>query len=137
MAIEFPIECFKRVPFIEQGGCTLAILGPNWVGQAFLMQIRNNKGDFGTPLVSLTGQAAGTQGISATYDPLYIYNDAGNTAPATKLLIQIDETTVENLALNNPTNTPLVLHYDIHVGTGLTKRVEFFGTFTIQPGVSI
>ena len=134
MAAKLPIYAFKRVPFID----SVAILGPNYTGAAFAMHIRNNTGDTGTPLVPLATAAAGTQGISVTYDASYIYNEAGNTAPASLILIQIDEATLEALTLNNPANEPMVLYYDLHVTpTGQAKRVELLGAFTIYPGVTI
>jgi hypothetical protein len=102
------------------------------------MHIRNQPGDTGTPLLSLATATAGSQGISVTYSPAYVYNDAGSTAPASLILIQIDEATLEALSLNNPTNSPLVLAYDLHVTPSVgAKRVELFGTFTIDPGVTI
>ena len=134
MAAKLPIYAFKRVPFLD----SVAILGPDYTGAAFAMHIRNNNGDTGTPLVSLAGATAGTQGISVTYDAAYIYNEAGNTAPASLILIQIDEATLEALTLNNPANEPMVLYYDLHVTpSGGVKRVELLGTFTIYPGVTI
>ena len=134
MAAKLPLSVFKRVPFIDD----VAILGPNYTGAAFAMHIRNNTGDTGTPLVSLANATAGTQGISVTYEAAYVYNEAGDTAPASLISIQIDEATLESLTLNNPTNEPMVLYYDLHVTpTGQAKRVELLGTFTIYPGVTI
>ena len=134
MAAELNIAAFKRVPFVD----SVAILGPNYTGAAFAMHIRNHNGDTGTPLVSLATAAAGTQGISVTYDAAYAYNDVGDTAPASKILIQIDEATLEALSLNNPTEKPVVLAYDLHVTpAGGVKRVELFGQFIINPGATI
>jgi hypothetical protein len=134
MPAKLDLTAFKRVPFVDD----VAILGPNYTGAAFAMHIRNNNGDTGTPLVSLAGATAGTQGISVTYNAAFVYNAAGAVAPASLILIQIDETTLEALALNNPANTPLVLYYDLHVTpTGGVKRVELHGSFTIQPGATI
>ncbi len=138
MAAELNLPAFKRVPFLEPDGCTVAIVGPNYTGAAFAMHIRNRSGDTGVPLISLVNAAAGVQGISVTYDAAYIYNDAGDTAPASKILIQVDEATLEALSLNNPTDKPVILAYDLHVTpTGQPKRVEFFGQFIINPGTTI
>lgn len=134
MAAEINIAAFKRVPFVDD----IAILGPNYTGAAFLMHVRNRMGDTGTPLITLTGATAGTQGISVTYDAAYIYNEAGDTAPASLIKIQIDESTLEALAMNNPSQKAVVLDYDLHLTpTGQPKRVELFGTFTINPGATI
>lgn len=134
MAANLNIAAFKRTPFIDD----IAILGPNYTGATFLMHIRNKNGDTGTPLISLAGATAGTQGISVTYNAAYIYNEAGDTAPASLILIQIDEATLEALALNNPADKPVELAYDLHVTpSGGIKRVELFGQFIINPGSTI
>jgi hypothetical protein len=134
MAAELPISAFKRVPFVDD----IAILGPDHRTSAFLMHIRNRQGDTGAPLVTLATASAGTQGISCTYNAAYIYNDEGDTAPASLIAINISEATLEGLAPSNPTNAPVVLHYDLHVTpSGGVKRVEMYGTFTIYPGVTI
>jgi hypothetical protein len=134
MAAKVPLEAFKRVPFVDD----VAILGPNYTGAAFSMHIRNRNGDTGTPIVSLANAAVGVQGISVTYIAAYAYNEAGAVAPASLILIQIDEATLEALALNNPSNEPVVLNYDLHVTpVGGVKRVELLGTFTINPGATI
>lgn len=134
MAAELNIAAFKRVPFVDD----IAILGPNYTGAAFAMHIRNRNGDTGTPLVSLAGATAGTQGVSVTYDATYVYNDVGDTAPASLIKIQVDEATLEALSLNNPTDKPVVLAYDLHLTpSGGIKRVELFGQFIINPGATI
>lgn len=125
----------KRVPFVDD----VAILGQNYTGAAFTMHIRNAPGDTGTPIVTLATAAAGLQGISVTYNAAYVYNAAGDSAPASLILIQIDEATLEALSLANPTAGALVLYYDLHVDPAgaAPKRVELRGTFTIDPGVTI
>lgn len=134
MAAELNIAAFKRTPFVDD----VAILGPNWTGAAFLMHIRNKNGDTGTPIISLATATAGTQGISVTYNAAYVYDDAGSTAPASIVLIQIDEGTLEALALNNPSNKPVELVYDLHVTpSGGRKAVELYGQFIINPGATI
>lgn len=134
MAAELNIAAFKRTPFVDD----VAVLGPNWTGAAFLMHIRNKNGDTGTPLISLATATAGTQGISVTYNAAYVYDDAGSTAPASLVLIQIDEGTLEALALNNPTDKPVELAYDLHVTpSGGRKAVELYGQFIINPGATI
>ncbi|WP_146215330.1 hypothetical protein [Blastomonas natatoria] len=139
--MNLPLLAYKRVPFLDPDGATLVIIGPNWSGAAFKMDLRQNPGDTGTAILSITGATAGSQGISATYDAAYAYVDAQGqpaTAPATKVMIQIDEATIEGLDLGTPTDKPLVLHYDLHITpSGEPKRVYCEGTFTIKPGVTI
>lgn len=134
MAAELNISAFKRTPFVDD----IAILGPDYTGAAFLMHIRNKNGDTGSPLISLAGATAGSQGISVAYDADYIFNSSGDTSPASIITIQIDEATIEAISLNNPTEKPLDLVYDLHVTpTGEPKRVELFGQFIIRPGSTI
>lgn len=141
MAANITLEADKRVPFVEADGATIVFVGEDWTGAAFAMHIRNNPGDTGTPVVSLAGATAGTQGLSVAYDAAYIYVDETGeeiTAPASLLLIQIDEATLEALSLGTPANEALTLHYDIHVTpSGGVKRVVAEGKFIINPGVTI
>lgn len=141
MAVNLPLLAYKRVPFVEPDGATIVIIGPNWSGATFKMELRQDPGDTGAALVSLGNNGAGSQGISASYVASYAYVDANGaaaTAPATKMLIQIDEATLEALSLGTPTDEPVVLHYDLHITpSGSPKRVFCAGTFTIKPGVTI
>jgi hypothetical protein len=141
MAVNLPLLAYKRVPFLEPDGATIVIIGPNWSGATFKMELRNNPGDTGTALLTLNNAAAGSQGISATYASSYSYVDAQGqpaTAPATKVLIQIDEATIEALLLGTPPDKPLELVYDLHIApSGEPKRVYCEGAFTIKPGVTI
>lgn len=138
MAVELPIGAFKRVPF---GGATgdadIPVVGVDWSGAAFKLDIRVDPGDTGTPLVSLTSASAGSQGISATYEAGYVLPD-GTSAPATIIRPQIDEATLEALDLSTRPSSPLELFYDLHVTpSGEPKRVVCFGAFTIYPGVTV
>ena len=134
MAANFPLSAFKRVPFLTE----IAILGPDYTGADFAMHVRNFEGDTWSPLISLADATAGTQGVSVTYDAALIYDDAGSEAPASFIAIQIDEATLEALALNNPTSGPLELSYDLHITPiGGVKFVAAYGKFTIYPGVTI
>ncbi|MGL4640534.1 MAG: hypothetical protein ACRCVX_12500 [Shewanella sp.] len=136
-----PLVAFKRVPFVDDDGCTLAFVGLDWSSAAFLMHIRNLQGDTGAPLVALTNAGVGTQGISALYAPVFPYPNDSNaivTGAATKILVQIDEATLENLALGTPYKDAVTLHYDIHcTPPGLAKRIIAYGEFVIKPGVTI
>lgn len=140
MAAQILLTAFKRVPFLDLDGVTFAFVGENWTGAAFAMHIRNNPGDTGSALISLSGASAGSQGVSVTYDADYLYVDKGVeiTAPASLVLVQIDEATLEALSLGTPSDDPVELHYDLHVTpSGGTKRVAAYGAFNLMPGVTI
>lgn len=137
MAVNLPLLAYKRVPFLEPDGTTFVIVGPNWASAAYRMQIRQRPGDTGAALITLTTAAAGSQGISASYVAEYALPD-GTEAPATKVLIQIDEATLESLQMGTPYDQPVELFYDLHITpSGGTKINYCGGKFTIAPGVTI
>lgn len=142
MAVTVPLGAYKRVPYVEPDGVTWAFVGYNWTGAAFLMHIRPSWGDTATPLISLAGAAAGSEGISVSYDASYSYEDPQTgetvTAPASKVLVQINEATLEALALGTPPDEAVELVYDLHVTpSGGVKRVAVQGSFSIYPGSTI
>lgn len=139
MAAKFDITAFKRVPFGgASGNADIVILGLDWSGATFKMEIRTNPGDTGTALVSLTNASAGAQGISATYNATYAHPVTGAEVPATIIRPLINETTIEGLALGARPSDPVDLFYDLHVTpSGSTKRVIMRGKFVIDPGVTI
>lgn len=141
MSVTIDLSADKRVPFLDEDGATIVFVGENFAGGSYAMHIRNNPGDTGAPILGLAGAAAGTQGISVTYDADYIYVDekgVEQTGPASLVLIQIDEATIEALSLGTPTDKPVILHYDLHVTpSGAPKRVVSQGKFIINPGVTI
>jgi len=141
MAVTIDLEADKRVPFIDEDGATIVFIGEDYSGGAYAMHVRNNPGDTDTPILSLAGATAGTQGISVTYDPAYVYVDetgTEQTGPASLVLIQVDEATLEALSLGTPTDEPVVLYYDLHITpSGAPKRIVSQGKFIINPGVTI
>ena len=142
MAVRIDLEAYKRVPFVESDGATIVFFGLSWADASWLMHIRQNPGDTGAALVTLSTAAAGTEGISATLDPAYTYVDPKTkeevTGVATKVLIQIDESTLEALSLGSPASCPLQLRYDLHVTpSGEPKQLPVHGKFTLHPGVTI
>lgn len=141
MSVTIDLTAYKRVPFIDEDGATIVFVGENFAGGAYAMHLRGNPGDTGAPILSLAGAAAGTQGISVTYDAEYIYEDEKGVeqeGPASLVLIQINETTLEGLSLGTPTDKPVALYYDLHVTpSGAPKRVVSQGKFIINPGVTI
>lgn len=141
MAPDIPLTAYKRVPFLDEDGVTIAFPGENFAGGAYAMHIRGNPGDTGVAILSLAGAAPGSQGISVTYDTDYVYVDETGTeqeGPASLVLIQIDEATLEGLSLGTPTDKAVTLYYDLHVTpSGSFKRVVAQGKFIIYPGVTI
>jgi hypothetical protein len=135
LPVAIPITVMsKRVPWVED----IALEGPNYSGATFRMELRQNPGDTGTALVTLTNAAAGSQGISATYNAAYVDPETTQTFAATVIVIQIDETTMEGLASATPSSSAVELHYDIHVTpSGGVKFLLCGGAFTYYPGVTI
>lgn len=136
------LEADKRVPFVDEDGATWVFVGEDWSGATFAMHIRNNPGDTGTPIISLATVAPGSQGISCTLNPAYVYFDPwlkeDVTAAASLVLCQINEATLEALSLGTPYEKPLILNYDLHVTpVGGMKRVAVQGRFILNPGVTI
>lgn len=142
MAAIINLEADKRVPFVDEDGATWVFFSEDWDDATFAMHIRQNPGDTGAAVVSLTNATAGTQGISATFDPAFVVTDPETnedvTGPATLILCQINESTLEAISLGTPSDKPVEFHYDLHVTpTGGVKRVVAEGKFTIKPGVTI
>ena len=138
MAVKLDIAAFKRVPWGgASGAADIDVAGVDWSAAAFKLDIRVSPGDTTTPLVSLTNAAAGSQGISATYDAGYVMPDS-ELVGATIIRPQIDEATLEALALGARASDPVALSYDLHITpAGGVKTVLCFGAFTIMPGVTI
>lgn len=134
MTARLDIPAFKRVPFDDD----VAIIGENLSAATFLMHIRANRGDTGTPLVTLSNASPPSAGVSATYNSAYQWQENGEvlTAPASLVRIIIAEATLEALSLGTPYDEPVALFYDLHATTD-TKRVQFGGKFILKPGVTI
>lgn len=136
------LEADKRVPFVDPDGATWVFIAEDWADATFAMDIRHNPGDTGDPVISLGTETAGTEGISATVDPAYVFVDPETgeevTASATLVLCQIDEATLEALDLPTPADKSAVYYYDLHVTpSGGVKRVAVSGKFIVNPGVTI
>ena len=136
MSVNLPISIDKRTGFTDE----IVIIGPDYSAAAFKIDIRNQKGDTGTALIALVTADSGSQGISATYDAAYVFDNNGTeeTAPASIITIQIDEATIEALDLGNPAREVVDLVYDLHItpSVGL-KFVQCGGSFKIDPGSTI
>lgn len=138
VAIRWDLVAWRRTPFGGAiGDGDFVEEGIDWSGATFRMELRDEPGNTATALVTLTNAAAGSQGISASYNAAW-EDDAGNVVGATTIRVQIDEATLEALALASDPAQDRVLHYDLHVTpSGQPKRVAWYGTFTLKPGVTI
>jgi hypothetical protein len=132
-------QVWRHAPF---GGATgdsdIELMGIDWSGASFAMEVRPEPGGSGGALVDLSTAAAGSQGISAIWDAAYVHPDTGLVVGATVIRIQIDETTLEAVdwGANDPSE-PLDLVYDLTVTPlGLPKFVFLFGKFRLYPGVT-
>ncbi|UAB76947.1 hypothetical protein INR77_08810 [Erythrobacter sp. SCSIO 43205] len=124
----------KRVPFDK----TIAKMGVDYSGATMLCHIRNEPGDTGTPLVTLSNAAPPSEGLSVTYDASYPDPEGVLVDGASKVRMIVSEATLEALDTASPTSNALVLYYDIHLTpSGGTKFVFCSGKFTINPGVTV
>lgn len=125
---------------------TLECQGLDLTGGTFALQIRSYRDAPGDPLVSLTNQTAGTQGLSVVVSTV-------DDMPVSVITIQINETTIEGLlpfavtsgvanrkaaTVTDPTASDVKLAYDLHVtATGIPKQRFVEGTFTIKAGATV
>lgn len=139
MAFELNWLAWKQVPW---GGATgdqdMTYYGQNWSAATFKMQIRLGLAETGAALITLTNAAAGTQGISATYNAAIIDLETGKVVGGTIIRPQIDAATLIALALGSPVTSDVVLYADLHITpSGLPKRLVRYGTFTVKPGSTL
>lgn len=129
----------KRTPWGGiSGNADIVVLGVDWSDATFKLQIRAEPGDSGDPIVELANASAGAEGISAQYVTAYSVPDSDEVVAATIIRPQIDEATLEALALAADTAKLMQMHYDIHATvTGIGKFVMVAGIFSIAPGVTI
>lgn len=126
------IRANKRVPFDD----TIALMAFDYSSATFQMQIRNEPGDQGAPLVGLGAFASG-QGISCTYDPEFPDPEDGEPG-ASIIRIQIAEATLEGLPYASDPAAERRFFYDLHVTpAGGTKYVFSAGAFVVVPGVTL
>ncbi|PTR08671.1 MULTISPECIES: hypothetical protein [unclassified Novosphingobium] len=127
----------KRVPW---GGASanadLVLVGTDWSAAAFSMSFAATQGGTAIADIQLANAAAGSQGISASYDASYVHPETGAVVGATTIRPQIDEASLEALVWGSDPTANLVLHYDLLVTpVGGVQQVFCYGTFTIQPGI--
>lgn len=140
MAVELNISTWRHVPF---GGATgngdIVVIGADFSTATFAMQIRATPGAADPALVSLVNAAAGSQGISVSYDAAYPLFD-GSTAPASTIRIEIARVSIEtDIPVAAKPEDPAVCYYDLQVApsySGARSEVLAFGSFSVFPGVT-
>lgn len=139
MAFQLDISVFKHTQWGGAiGNADLITLGKDWSAATFKLEVRTAKAAAGAALITLNNATAGSEGVSATYDPDYVDPENGEVAGATIIRPQIDEATLSGLAAASPASADRVLYYDLHVTpSGLPKRVYCYGAFTVDPGVTV
>ena len=102
-------------------------------------QVRPEQGATGTPIITLSLQAAGVQGVSLSFDPGIVDTDNGLKVGASIFRLQIDAGTLLGIDWGHtPPSEPLVLWYDLLITLpGVAEFPLFFGSFTVFPGVTI
>lgn len=147
----------RYVPFIR----TMALVGYDLTGAAFIMQVRDRK-DGGTLRADLaTVASASAEGVRLVYagsDTVAAHVTAGrltnaiyeavNSATGAKYAaadivavsqigIRINETTMEAMPLGDPAGSNELLYWDIQITPlGSTKDVYAYGNFAVRAGVT-
>lgn len=108
--------------------------GVDWSGAAFVWAFGASAG--GAAVITLVNQAAGTEGVSAVYDPDLVHPISGAIVGGTIITPLIAEAAFEGLAWGSDPDAAKVLHHDLLITpVGLPQRPECFGTLTIYPGI--
>ena len=136
-AFSYPIIHYSR--HVPWGGATgdadIIMFGPDYTSGTFQLAIAAAAGS--AALISLTKQAAGTQGVSATFEDPFTHPITSEVGSAMIIRPQVDEASFEALVWGSDPTAPLELYYDLLMTpTGLPQRAVCFGTFTLYPGVS-
>jgi len=132
-APEINIVADKRVPFDD----VIPEMAIDYSSATASMQVRNEPGDSGTPVLSLSTTLASGEGIVITYDAVYPDPEGVDAPGASIIRLLINETTLEALSLAADASEDATYHYDIHLTpSGGTKFVFCRGKFIVSPGVT-
>lgn len=118
------------------GDADFIIFGPDYSGAAFALSLAAKPGS--AAIKTIGNAAAGSEGISATFEAAFVHPVSGEQGSATIVRPQIDEVSLEGLAwgATDPAE-PLVLAYDLLMTPfGAPQRAICFGTFTLYPGIA-
>lgn len=138
MAFELPIVHRSRhVPWGgASGNADIVRMGLDLTTASVAMNFALTKG--GTPIagLALVNAAAGTQGISLTYDAGYVYPGTSVVVGATIITPFIPEAAFEALTWSGSSDDPMTLYYDLLITpSGQPQQVFCFGAFTLYPGI--
>ena len=126
----------RHAPF---GGATgdwdIDMLGLNWSAATFVLVAAVAEG--GAATFTLNNAAAGTQGVSATYDAAMVDPVSGKVTGGTTIRPQVDENTLEAIVwAPTATDQPKSLFWELLVTpSGEPQRQLCSGTLKIYPGV--
>lgn len=98
------------------------------VGMDARLQVRSRFDQAGLPLIDLVVTPSG-EGIS-------IYAGTAPGMTSTNVEIRINETTIEGLPFADPRGGEWRGVWDLHVGTGVTKKRWLQGAFVVRPGAT-
>lgn len=117
----------------DTGEGDIIVLGKDWSLAAFVWTFADSQG--GTVRVTLSNASAGTQGVSAIYDPDYVDPESGEVTGATIITPLIGEAAFEGLTWGPPA-TPKTLSHDLIITpSGLQQFTYCWGSMTIEVGV--
>jgi hypothetical protein len=140
MTVTWDLTAPRHAVFGGDGGeGDFELLGIDYSTATFDMQVRTTPGDTGTPLISITNAAAGSDGILATYNAALVHPVTGLVVGGTLVRVQINQGLLQALpyAADDPA-APLELAYDLRVTPlYLPRRVLAQGKFIVMPGVTI
>lgn len=125
----------RHVPFGGATGDADVVYGlKDWSGATFVMAFAATEG--GSAAITLNNAAAGSEGVSASYDASYAHPETGVVIGATTIRAQINEATLEGLTYPSDPGAPLILYYDLLVTpSGEPQRVLCKGTLSVYQGV--
>ena len=123
----------KRTPWI--GGISVGPIikaGADWSDAAFVMTFAATP--TGSALITLSNATAGSQGVSATFDPDFVHPKTGMIVGATEIVPHITEATLEGLTYDG--TNPKTLYFDLLVTpSGEPQRPVLYGTLTVHQGI--
>jgi len=113
------------------GRVLIDVLGADLSGAAFAWAFSTGEGV--EPVFTLTNAAAGSQGISASYDATMVHPVSAMVLGGTRIIPQIDEATLEGLTFGGAASIDLV-HTFYETPVGGSKRVRCSGILTVKRG---
>jgi predicted nicotinamide N-methyase len=135
-AFNYPIYHYSR--HVQWGGAVgdadIILFGPDYSGATFVLTLASAPG--AAAVATLNNAAAGTQGVSATFEDPFTHPTTGEVGSATIIRPQLDEATMEALTWGADPAAPLELYYDLLMTpAGAPQRAICFGSFTLYPGI--